>query len=53
MEKWQFYLTIGACAGLVICAYMVYKLTGNFDTFTKGLTPILQGIADTLTKLVK
>jgi hypothetical protein len=52
MAKWQFYLTIGACAGSVICAYMVYKLTGNFDTFTKNLTPILQGIADSIAKLV-
>lgn len=52
MVKWQFYLTIGACAGSIICAYMVYKLTGNFESFTKNLTPILQGIADTIAKWV-
>jgi hypothetical protein len=53
LQKWQFYLTIGACVGSCICAYMVYKLTGNFESFTKNLTPILQGIADTIAKLVK
>jgi len=48
LQKWQFYLTIGACAGSFICAYMVYQLQGSLD----GLTPIMQGIADALNKVL-
>lgn len=40
MQKLQFYLTIGACAGACVSAYLVYKLSGSLETLPATLGQI-------------